>query len=239
MSKHKTNMPPKPEKLKCKSMILLDSKRTNLPGWGELYDYGIETGKMIEEHGQSKDPAFLQEILRRTRHERDQWLSFSPPEFAGAAKQCINIEGLLVQLGGDKHAMQSAQNETDRYFQLSSPSWQVELDAYREFSREEMSKLPSCACCDKYITDKRLFCGKCCIVVYCGAECQKEHWDKGHREQCGLPGCGFCGKVPEKPMKCGKCLQVTYCSKHCQTRDWHSGKHPHKKKCKPKAPECV
>ena len=54
---------------------------------------------------------------------------------------------------------------------------------------------------------------------------------KVHREQCGKPGCGFCGKIPEKPMKCGKCLQVTYCDKECQTRDW---KFIHKKECKAK-----
>ena len=48
---------------------------------------------------------------------------------------------------------------------------------------------------------------------------------------CGLSGCGYCGKIPEKPMKCAKCMQVTYCDKECQTRDWKQG---HKKKCKAK-----
>ena len=221
-------MPRKPQKVQCKPLVLVTSKRTNLPGWGELYDYGMETGHMMQEHGQSKDPAILQKILERCRHERDGWLLFSPPEFAGAAKQCINIEGLLVKLGSDKNVMKAAQDETDRYIELSAPNWKQHISIYAELAREETSKLPSCASCDKYITGHRQFCGQCNIVVYCGAECQREHWAKVHRDQCGKPGCGFCGKVPEKPMKCGKCLQVTYCSKHCQIRDWN---YQHKKKC--------
>ena len=230
MSKHQTNMP-KPAKVGYKSMVLIDCRRTNLPGWGELYDYGMKTAEKMSEYGQSKDPGLLQEILQRTRFERDGWLAMSPPEYAGAVKQCLNMEGQLFQLGYDKHAIKAAQDETNRYLELSAPNWQEQLKAYRDMSREAMSKLPSCACCGKYIPGKRQFCGQCKVVVYCGVDCQKEHWAKVHREQCGKPGCGFCGKIPEKPMKCGKCLQVTYCDKECQTRDW---KFIHKKECKAK-----
>lgn len=30
-------------------------------------------------------------------------------------------------------------------------------------------------------------CGKCKAVPYCGSECQKKHWNCGHRELCGRP----------------------------------------------------
>ena len=223
---------PKHVKLGYKPMVLIDSKRTDLPGWGELFDYGIKTGEMVAAHGQSKDPVLLQEILERGRFERDGWLGMSPPEYAGAAKQCLNIEGHLFQLGYDKHAITAAQEETDRFIELSAPNWQAQLCEYRKISREALCMLPSCACCGKHLADKRLFCGQCMTAVYCGPVCQKEHWDKVHREQCGLPGCGFCGKIPEKPMKCGQCMQVTYCNKECQIRHWQC---KHKKECKAKA----
>ena len=232
MSNQKNAKPRKPAKVGCKSMIVIDCKRTNLPVWGELYDYGMESNMMVVEYRHSKDPALLQEILERSRFERDAWLRMSPPEYAGAAKQCLNIEGHLFQLGYDKHAIKAAQDETDRYIGLSAPNWQEQLDAYRDGGREAMSKLPSCACCGKHIADKRLFCGQCMTAVYCSPVCQKEHWDKVHREQCGLPGCGFCGKIPEKPMKCGQCMQVTYCNKECQIPHWQC---KHKKECKAKA----
>ena len=230
MSNQKNAKPRKPAKVGCKSMIVIDCKRTNLPVWGELYDYGMETSQMMAEYRDSKDPALLQEILERSRFERDAWLRMSPPEYAGAAKQCLNIEAHLFQLGYDKHAIKAAQDETDRYIGLSAPNWQEQLDTYREVGREAMSKLPSCACCGKYMPKNRMFCGQCNVVVYCGQQCQKQHWEV-HKLMCGLSGCGYCGKIPEKPMKCGKCMQVTYCDKECQTRDWKQG---HKKKCKAK-----
>ena len=232
MSKEKTEKPQKPVKHKYKSMVVLDCERTNLPVWGELYDYGMETSCKSAEYEQSQDPALLQEIVERSRFERDAWLRMSPPEYAGAAKQCLNLEANLFQLGYDKHVLKAAQDESDRYIELSAPEWQEQLQAYREYSRRMLTMMPSCACCSKRIAGKRLFCGKCNVVVYCGVECQKEHWTKVHREQCGLPGCWYCGKIPEKVMKCGKCMQVTYCDKECQTRDWNQG---HKKKCQARA----
>ena len=193
---------PKPVKFKSTPMVLVDCKRTNKPGWGELYDYGMETGIMMSQYGESNDPVLLNEIILRCINERDGWLKMKPkPEYPGAAKQCINIENHLFRLGYDKHAMKAAQDETDRYIELSPPDWQSQLQAYVEVSRENMTMLPSCACCDKAITGKRLFCGQCKIAVYCGTDCQKQHWSQVHREQCGKPGCGFCGKIPQKPMK--------------------------------------
>lgn len=230
MSNQKTSMP-KPVKIGYRPLVMCDSIAVDRPGWTELFDYGIKTGEMINQHGQSKDPTLLREILKRGRFERDEWLAMSPPEYAGAAKQCLNIEGHLFHLGYDKHVIKAAQEETDRFIDLSAPNWKEQLGDHRARNREAMSKLPSCACCGKFIPGKRQFCGQCKVVVYCGVDCQKEHWGKVHRDQCGLPGCGFCGRIPEKPMKCGKCLQVTYCDKECQTRDW---KFSHKKECKAK-----
>jgi hypothetical protein len=234
MSNKKTDMP-KPGKFKCTSMVVMDCKRTNKPGWGELYDYGLKTGQMMAECGQSDDPVLLNAILERCKFERDAWLNFEPePEYPGAAKQCINIENYLFRLGYDKDAMKAAQDETDRYIELSPPDWQLELQAYCDINREVKQMLPSCSCCDKAITGKRLFCGQCKIAVYCGTDCQKQHWSEVHREQCGKPGCAFCGKMPKKPMKCGKCLQVVYCQKECQIRHWKYGinkKNPHKNVC--------
>ena len=73
MSNHKTNMP-KPVKLGCKPLVMCDIVPVDKPGWKELFDYGMETGVKINQHGQSKDPALLQEIL-----ERIQERSSSPP----------------------------------------------------------------------------------------------------------------------------------------------------------------
>jgi hypothetical protein len=234
MSKKKRNMP-KPVKFKITPMICMDSKRTNKPGWGELYDYGLVTGQMMADNGQSDDPVLLNAIMERCKVERDGWLNIKPePEYAGAAKQCINIENYLFRLGCDKDGMKAAQEETDRYIELSRPYWKPQLELYRDVNREARKILPSCACCDKVIIGKRLFCGQCKIAVYCGTDCQKQHWSEVHREQCGKPGCALCGKIPEKPMKCGRCLQVVYCQKECQIRHWKYGtdkKNAHKNVC--------
>ncbi len=78
---------PKPVKFKSTPMVLMDSKRTNKPGWGELYDYGLETGKMMALSGQSNNPVLLHEIIERCKVERDGWLNLKPkPEYPGAAK---------------------------------------------------------------------------------------------------------------------------------------------------------
>ena len=96
--------------------------------------------------------------------------------------------------------------------------------------------LPCCACCGKSAEYKRLFCGKCNIAVYCGKQCQKLHWDEGHRELCGEQKmCAACKKLLDTRLMCNRCNDAWYCNKAHQTWHW---KHGHKKECVPcNAPE--
>jgi len=46
-----------------------------------------------------------------------------------------------------------------------------------------MPLVRSCGWCQA--TDKTLLrCSKCCLVVYCGRECQIKHWKKEHKKSC-------------------------------------------------------
>ena len=239
MSKQQTTMP-KPVKLSCTTVLAIDGP----PNVGrnsqekKLYDYGIKTGLMTLEYNDNKDPALLEEIVQRCLTEKDAWLALSQTDneqfahhcFAGAAKQCINLEQYCFLKGGEKDAVKAAEDETDRLIGLTG-SYKKELLDSLQHNREGRSCLPCCACCGKYNPQKRLMCAKCNIAVYCGVDCQKEHW-KVHREQCGRQtACAWCGKIPEKPMKCGRCMGVTYCDQAHQKWHW---KFSHKKECKAK-----
>ena len=224
---------PKPTKITYTSGVLCGAAPVlDKPGWEELYHYGIETGALGLKYDRikhTKQGAELgHKVLERMRSECTSWLAMKPPELPGAAKQCINIEGMLFQLGYDKHAIKAAENETDTMIDLCACSWHAELRGFVKYNREGRSMLPCCASCGKYIQQKRMFCGKCKTAAYCDEDCQKKHWAV-HREQCGAEACAACGKIPEKPMKCGRCKSVTYCSKEHQTRHW---KQEHKKECK-------
>ena len=81
----------------------------------------------------------------------------SPPEYAGEAKQNINIEGHLFTLGFDKHSVQVAEAETDKLIELRTVGFKVSLCESRDINREARSMLPCCASCGKYNPHKRLF----------------------------------------------------------------------------------
>jgi hypothetical protein len=225
---------PKPVKFGFKNAVACDcAPDVYKPGWKKLYDYGLETGALCLQLKHTKDPAaLLEELLQRAYFERDGWLRMSPPEYAGAAKQLINIEGHLFMSGHDKHTVKAAEYKTDELIGMSAITWHADLREVRDHNRDARSMLPCCACCGKYNPHKRLFCGKCNVAVYCGVDCQKQHWEV-HKLQCGKPACAACGKIPENPipMICGRCRAVTYCHKAHQTWHWH---YAHKQECKKK-----
>jgi hypothetical protein len=234
---------PKSDKLKDKLKYLSAvacgvNPMTDHPDQKKWFDYGKETGYILMhyQNAKTKDPALLQEVMQRCETEATGWLEMKPPDYAGAAKQYINLEGHMFATGHDSAAIQQAMLRTDYYISLSGPQWQNDLLAVAELNREAVSMLPCCACCGKSAEEKRFFCGKCGIAVYCGKECQKQHWDKAHRELCGKQKmCAACKKLLENPMLCGRCNTVSYCNKAHQTWHW---KHGHKKECVPcKGPE--
>lgn len=239
MSKHNTIMP-KPVKLSCTTVLAIDGPPNvgRNPEEQQLYDYGVETGLMTVGYDNTKDPALLDQIVERVIFERDAWLRMSPPDneqfahhcLCSAAKQSMNLEQYCFLKGCDKDAVKAVEDETDRLIGLSG-SYKDQLLKALQHNRFARSMLPCCAWCFKHIPDKRMLCGKCHIAVYCGVDCQKEHWNE-HRKQCGQAACAACGKIPEKPKKCGQCMVESYCDKAHQTWHWKNG---HKEKCKANA----
>ena len=232
MTKHNKSMP-KPVKYTVTNFVLGDPAPVwDKPGWTELYNYGMETGAMNSEYEKTKDPAFGEEMLRRMRFERDEWLRMTPPEYPGAAKKAITMIAHMFSLGYDKHAINAVKEEADKYVSLSPTHKQAELRAMYNHNVLATSLLASCAECGKHTPQeqRRLFCGQCEIAVYCGPVCQKKHWKQGHRELCGQQRmCKACGKLLDKPMICGRCASVWYCDKAHQQYDWQWS---HKNKCK-------
>ncbi len=222
----------KSDKLKYLSAVACGvNPYTDHPDQKKWFDYGKETAHMLMHHqnAKTKDPALLAEIMRRCETEATGWLQMNPPDYAGAAKQYLNLESHMFAAGYDSAAIKEAKLRTDHFIGLSGPEWQDDVLAVALFNREAVSMLPCCASCGKSAEYKRLFCGKCGIAVYCGKQCQKKHWDEGHRKLCRQQKtCGACKKLLEKPMKCGKCSAVFYCNKEHQTWHW---KHGHKKTC--------
>jgi len=232
VSKHKRIMP-KSKKLKYSSAWAVCAKpSTNHPDQKKWYDYGKETallGKRYE-NAKVKDPALLQEIMNRFETEATGWLQMNPPDYAGAAKQYLNLESHMFAAGYDSAAIKEAKLRTDHFIDLSGPEWHAQLVEVREYNRELLSMLPCCACCGKSAEYKRLFCGKCNIAVYCGKQCQKLHWNQEHRELCGKQKmCAACKKLLNTRLMCNRCNVAWYCNKAHQTWHWKYG--GHKKVC--------
>ena len=217
-----------------KGVVICDSIPGDNYEWRKLFDYGVETGKMMQQYEKTNNEELLLDIMKRYEFERDAWLSMTPPEYAGAAKICINMESTLYKLGKQKHEIKKMQEETDKYVALSSSNWKSNLQAVLELNRESSSILSSCENCGKCFsktTPKRLFCGKCKLAVYCSQLCQKQHWDEVHRKECGkLPACACCDKLLYQPMTCGRCHGPKYCNRMHQKWHW---KHGHKEECSP------
>ena len=81
-------------------------------------------------------------------------------------------------------------------------------------------------------------CGACRAVRYCTVECQRDHWEDGHREICSVVRarrrrtcdvCGaFAGHNQPSFSVCGACGKRRYCGEACQIADWEAG---HARKC--------
>ena len=230
MSKHKLNMP-KPQKIKHTAAVLCGrAPMTDHPDQKKWFDYGRESAKIINFYNANPNPAMLPLIFERCETEMQAWLAMNPPDYAGAAKQCLTIEALRFSSGFDKAAVQEAMDKTDACIEKSGPKWHKELVDVRDYNRLQQTLLACCAYCAKHL-EKRNFCKKCMIATYCGQQCQQKHWDAGHRELCGKQKqCKACHKLLEEPpMKCGKCNAAWYCNKAHQKYDWDKG---HKQECK-------
>ena len=92
-------------------------------------------------------------------------------------------------------------------------------------------------------------CGACGTVRYCGRECQRAHWDGGHKESCSRRRqrrdkiarrlCDVCGRQadldgPRLPT-CSACDLRRYCDESCQAADWAAG---HRSNCPRTAGDC-
>ncbi len=66
--------------------------KTEYPDQKKWFEYGRETGLLTVLYNNTKDPALLEQIMQRCETEADAWLRMVPPDYAGAAKQWINLE---------------------------------------------------------------------------------------------------------------------------------------------------
>ena len=229
LSKHNEKLP-KPEKMKCKSAVICGRQpMTDHPDQEKWYCYGRESAKIIAFYTDNPDPVLLPLIFERCSTEMQGWLAMNPPDYAGAAKQCLTIEALRFTAGFSHAAVKEAMDKTDDYIDKSGPEWHNELVEVRDYNRLAHSMLPQCAYCAKHL-QKRNFCKKCMIAVYCGQQCQQKHWDEGHRQLCGKQKhCKACNKLLEKPMQCTRCKAAWYCNTAHQKHDWEKC---HKQECK-------
>jgi hypothetical protein len=221
---------PKPEKLKYTAQVLCGAApMTDHPDQKKWYEYGVQSGVLIQHYNDTQNRALLPLIFERCETEIKGWLALD--DYGGAAKQCLTIEALMVSTGCDTAAVKEAMDRTDDYIRRSTkwPKWHDELVAVRDFNRNEHSMLASCAYCGKCL-QKRNFCKKCMIAMYCDQQCQQKHWDEGHRELCGKQKhCKTCKKLLEKPLRCTRCKAAFYCNTDHQKHDWDKC---HKHECK-------
>jgi hypothetical protein len=206
---------PKSPKFSSNLAVVCDSAPDLFkPGWKELYDYGVETGALGLRYSQTKDSELLEQILHRCHFELNAWLRMSPPEYAGAAKQSINIEGHLFTLGFDRDAVEAAKAETDKLIALSAASWRAQLREVCEINREARSFLPCCAGCGKYQPGNGVMCTGCNVAEYCSLACKERRWEEIHKTRCAKQrACEACGNLPVKHLKCGRCKAATYCNR--------------------------
>jgi MYND finger len=72
----------------------------------------------------------------------------------------------------------------DRYEETAKKR-QMEIKA-----KPEWLQVVKCGCCGmpKSQGAQLLRCAKCKSVGYCGKECQREHWNMGHKRDCAVVG---------------------------------------------------
>jgi hypothetical protein len=200
------------------------------PAYKTLYEYGIVTGNLVLQNKKDQDPAKAKEILQRCFYEGNAWLAMSPPEYHGAAKQYINVESLLFQLGYDSNALKITEQKTDEIIAKCTTNLQAQLREAVATNREQRTFLPCCAACGKYQPKDGFMCPGCYITEYCSLACKQKHWEDGHNTLCGKQrACAACGNVPHKPIQCSRCTGATYCNEVHQMLHWKNG---HKKECK-------
>jgi len=221
----------KPTKFTSNAVLVREvAPNVHNPVYKRLYEYGIVTGNLVLQNQKDKDPAKAKEILERCVFECEAWLAMSPPEYDGAAKQYINIESLMFQLGYDSNALKITEQKSDDIIAKCTTNLQRQLREAVGINREQRSFLPCCAGCGKHQPSDGIMCTGCHIAEYCSLPCQQQHWEQLHAKRCGKQrACAACGNLPVKHLKCGRCMDATYCCKAHQSWHWS---YEHKKECK-------
>lgn len=100
--------------------------------------------------------------------------------FVGAT----DVVKLLLKHGADP---QATCNDGKTPFDQARTSPEIRLllhKANRDADSSAAKRAASCANCGK-VVEKMKRCGRCRVTLYCGKECQKEHWTKGgHKKRC-------------------------------------------------------
>ena len=70
---------------------------TDHPDQKKWFDYGKKTTSLHMLYETNKDPTLLQEIMQRCETEATGWLEMKPSDYAGAAKQYLNLESHMFR----------------------------------------------------------------------------------------------------------------------------------------------
>lgn len=96
----------------------------------------------------------------------------------------IDVVKLLLKHGADPQASCS-EGKTPFDQARTSPEIRKLLHEANKNANSSLAKrAASCANCGQAV-EKLMRCARCYVTLYCGRECQKQHWKKGgHREKC-------------------------------------------------------
>ncbi|KAJ7388750.1 hypothetical protein OS493_035860 [Desmophyllum pertusum] len=96
----------------------------------------------------------------------------------------VDIVKLLLKHGADP---QATCNDGKTAFDQARTSPDIRIllhKANRNADSSAAKRAASCANCGK-VVEKLKRCARCHVTLYCGRECQKEHWKKGgHKQRC-------------------------------------------------------
>jgi len=112
-----------------------------------------------------------------------------------------------MELGGDQFAMKFAKTFEDGVRVPINPKRAEKLTkkAAKLGNEEARVKLNKCHACDKVDPTGSEFkrCSRCKVALYCSADCQRNHWKDGHKEDCkSLQALKSVDNQQEKPKVC-------------------------------------